>query len=111
VYDTLEVYKSVTDTLVIPVSYTHLDETEVTELKVYPNPTKDELHIALEIIEDFGNHQIRIVNSGGEKVFYGMMDQSKMSLSLADLGPKGMYYLQILNDAGRIVESRKILLE
>ena len=81
------------------------------KIKIYPNPTNDVI-----IIQTDGNYQnvtdfsIRIINTLGQTIFKNMVNIQLFTVDISAFGVSGIYYLQITDETGQIVEVRKIIL-
>ena len=97
IYDTLTtydtIYLSVTDTLYIDVNLSGIPSITNT-IKVYPNPTAD------QVIIDNGNYTamgsggyiINILNSTGQQVFSSPVNQQTFTIDISQFGSNGLYY-------------------
>ena len=115
IYDTLTtydtIYLSVTDTLYIDVNLSGIPSITNT-IKVYPNPTAD------QVIIDNGNYTamgsggyiINILNSTGQQVFSSPVNQQTFTIDISQFGSNGLYYVQILNANLSVVEVKHIIL-
>jgi hypothetical protein len=106
---------TVTDTLIInvgqlsyinPVSYAN-------DITIYPNPTSTQVNISFNNITDLTDGNINIINSLGQQVattpITATGTQTTMQLSV--WGGTGMYFVQIINAQGQIVDIKKIILQ
>jgi hypothetical protein len=110
VYDTVLI--SVTDTLIIDLTLTDVNSSEVLNtLSIYPNPSST--HITI----DYGNfalisgYQLSIENSVGQQVFQTFISQPADYLSLSTWGGNGMYFVHIIDPQGNTIDVRKIVIE
>lgn len=80
---------------------------ENTTFKIFPNPVKDNLNIFSQCKEE---SNIKIYNSNGAlvKVFY--LNKDFTSVSISDLS-MGLYFYQIKNSNGNILDSGKLMKE
>jgi hypothetical protein len=103
---------TVTDTLVINYNMTSLNPLSYeSTIKIYPNPTSDYLTIAYGNTDVLSGHRLIIQNSLGEMVFEDLISQPISVLSVDTLGAVGLYFVQLQNSLGEIVETRKIVLQ
>jgi len=79
-------------------------------IKIYPNPTRDELTI------DFGSSQdktciLKLFDVPGKTIFSKILDQSmgKVTLSLKDI-PNGIYVCRIMDNSNNILYRDKLLI-
>ena len=103
---------SVTDTLIINVNRTGYNPiTFENTLKVYPNPAKDKITIDNGNLTKMTGYSIKIMNSLGQQVFQNTINQQQFNIDITDWGGNGMYFLQLIDKSGNIVDIRKILLQ
>jgi hypothetical protein len=106
---------TVTDTLIInvgqvsyinPVAYAN-------NITIYPNPANTQVNISFNNITDLAGGSIKIVNSLGQQVATTPITISgtNTTLSLNTWGGTGLYYVQILNAQGTVVDVKKIILQ
>jgi hypothetical protein len=102
---------SVTDTLVINVNRTGYNPvTYSNTLKVYPNPTKDRITIDNGDISKMSGYSIKIFNSLGQQKFQSAINQQQFTIDITQWGGNGLYFLNLLDASGNIIDVRKILL-
>jgi hypothetical protein len=101
---------SVTDTLKISFITGLNDLTQDFGLmKVYPNPSSS--NITLEAQNTTGNYSVKINNSFGQPVCSSVITQSKTIINLSSLGSGGIFYLQVLDNQNKVLETKKLILE
>lgn len=102
---------AVTDTLIIHTITTAINTGQETlnNIKVYPNPTKDVLNIAVS--NTATTYSITINNSLGQSVYSSQLNTALLQVNLNTLGPKGLYVIQILDNKNNVVETKKLILE
>lgn len=114
VYDTLTIYDttfiSVTDTLFIDVNDAGQSNLYLTTIKVFPNPTSDQVIIDNGDYGQMVNYEIKITNSQAQIVFDEIVDQQNFTISISSLGGSGTYYLTLYDDTGAPLTTRKIIL-
>lgn len=77
-------------------------------IKAYPNPASDKLTI--EIDNNTGHH-IRMINTLGQIMHESEVINNKTSIDLSQLSGKGVYFLEISNSQGKLIDVKKIILE
>ena len=87
------------------------ENTAITNLEVYPNPSRDIFNVSF-VSDEIQNLEISIINVVGEAVYTADLDQfvgqftKEVSLSTY---PKGVYFLEITTDKGVI--NKKLILQ
>ena len=112
VYDTVTTYISVTDTLFINVNTVGLNNnTIINTIKVFPNPTNSYLNLDYGNYSNLNGYSVKIVNTLSQVIYNQPITQQSETIDLSTFGGNGIYYLNILNPQGNIVEVRKIVLQ
>jgi hypothetical protein len=106
---------TVTDTLIINVgklSYTN-PVSYANNITLYPNPANTQVNISFNNITDLTGGQIKIINSLGQQVATTPITLSgtNTTLALNTWGGKGLYFVQIENAQGQIIDIKKIILQ
>jgi hypothetical protein len=106
---------TVTDTLIINVgqlSFTN-PVTWANNITIAPNPASTEVNINFNTITNLAGGSINIINALGQSVATTPITASgtNTTLSLATWGGTGMYFVQIINAQGQIVDIKKIILQ
>jgi hypothetical protein len=104
-----------TDTLIINVgqlSYT-APVTFANNITIYPNPANTQVNISFNNIADLAGGTIKIINSLGQQVATTPISLSgtNTTLALNTWGGTGLYFVQIINAQGQIVDIKKIILQ
>jgi hypothetical protein len=106
---------TVTDTLIInvgklsysnPVSYAN-------NITIYPNPANTQVNISFNNITDLTGGHINIINSLGQQVATSQITVSgtNTTMALDTWGGTGLYFVQIINPQGQIIDIKKIMLQ
>lgn len=106
---------TVTDTLIINVgklSYTN-PITYANNITLYPNPANTQVNISFTNITDLTGGHVNIINSLGQQVATTPITLSgtNTTLGLTTWGGSGLYFVQIINSQGQIVDIKKIILQ
>lgn len=82
-------------------------------ISISPNPTDSKINIEFNKFNTLTGGQINIINSLGQQVATTPITTSgKQSImQLATWGGSGMYFVQIINPQGQIVDIKKIILQ
>lgn len=103
---------SVTDTLVINVKRASLNPLAYTNtIKVYPNPTNDKITIDNGDLSKMTGYSIKIYNSIGQQLFQSNITQQQFSLDITQWGGNGLYFMELKDNNGNIVDIKKIVLQ
>lgn len=106
---------TVTDTLIINVgqlSYTN-PIAYSNNITIAPNPASSQININFNNISDLNGGTLKVINSLGQQVATTPITTSgKQSImQLATWGGSGMYFVQIINPQGIVVDVKKIILQ
>jgi hypothetical protein len=106
VYDTI----AVTDTLYIDITTGLAAPNDVNRMKVYPNPSTGQVFIDNGNYALLPNYSLKIVNTLGQQVFSSLINSPAFMINLSQFGGPGIYFLQIMDPGGQMVEEKKIIL-
>ena len=106
---------TVTDTLIINVgqmSYTN-PVAYANNITIYPNPASTQININFNNITDLTGGTVKIINSLGQQVASTpiTLTGTSTSMALGSWGGNGVYFVQILNAQGIVVDVKKIILQ
>ena len=106
---------TVTDTLVINSGQLSFNDPVLwaNNITIAPNPAKTQININFNNITDLNGGTIKIINSLGQQVGTAPVTISgtNTSMQLSTWGGAGLYFVQILNSQGQIVDIKKIILQ
>ncbi|MFC0878449.1 LamG-like jellyroll fold domain-containing protein [Saccharicrinis sp. FJH2] len=104
---------SVTDTLIIDVTFTNNQEEDMTNrILIYPNPTRDMVTINTgSYYNQISGHKILITDVTGRVVFESYISEPIYQINIDEFGDPGMYLIQIMNSANHVTDTRKLILE
>lgn len=103
---------SVTDTLIIKstlVTSTPPNNTNI--IKIFPNPTKDHITINFGNYIAMNGYSIKISNSLGQSIFTTSINQQTEYIDLSTWSGNGLYFVHIIDNLGKTIEIRKIILK
>ena len=106
---------TVTDTLIINVGQLSFNDpvTWANNITIAPNPASTEVNINFNNITNLNGGTLKIINSLGQQVATTPITTSgtNSTMQLATWGGSGMYFVQIINPQGQIVDIKKIILQ
>jgi hypothetical protein len=116
IYDTITYYDSVlisvTDTLIINVNLSGISSPNNSNtLKIYPNPANDIVFIDNGNFSSITNYSLKIINSLGQDVFNSFITISQFQIPITSFGGVGLYYIQLYDDTGNLIEIRKLIIQ
>ena len=114
--DTITYYDSVlisvTDTLIINVNLSGISSPNNSNtLKIYPNPANDVVFIDNGNFNSMSNYNLKIINSLGQEVFNSFITIPQFQIPITSFGGLGLYYIQLYNDTGGLLEIRKLIIQ
>jgi hypothetical protein len=114
VYDTIQVYDTiaVTDTLIIDAVLTGVEAPDhINTLKVYPNPANDHLFIHTGDYATMDGYSLKIINQVGATVYETNVEDQIYEVNLSTWTGIGLYFLQVIDSGGGLIDIRKIILQ
>jgi len=89
---------------------TGVEENLFGNVSIYPNPTNGQLTINLgnENISNFG---ISICNTLGQRIQFIKVQSNQTTFDLSKYGSQGIYFVQLVNDKGAVIETKKVVLQ
>jgi hypothetical protein len=106
---------TVTDTLIINVGQLSFESPILyaNNITIFPNPASTQININFNNITNLTGGSIKIINSIGQQVSTTPITASgtNSTMSLSTWGGSGLYFVQILNSQGQIVDIKKIVLQ
>jgi hypothetical protein len=87
--------------------------TYANSITISPNPASTQVNIAFNNISDLNGGSIKIINSLGQQVATTPIKTTgaTTTMTLSAWGGSGLYFVQIVNSQGQIVDIKKILLQ
>jgi hypothetical protein len=106
---------TVTDTLIINVGQLSYNNpvTYANNITIAPNPASSQININFNNITDLNGGTLKVINSLGQEVATTPITTSgtNSTMQLATWGGTGIYFVQIINPQGQIVDIKKIILQ
>ena len=103
---------TVTDTLVINTNITSYNPiTYQSKIKIYPNPSHDKIQIESSAATIADNYHIKIINSLSQVVSQNQLNQTLISIDLSTFTGNGIYFVQLYDVKGNLIDVKKIVLQ
>ena len=106
---------TVTDTLIINVGQLSFNDpvTWANNITIFPNPASTEININFNNITNLDGGTLKVINSLGQEVATTPITTSgtQSIMQFSTWGGTGMYFVQIINPQGQIVDIKKIILQ
>jgi hypothetical protein len=106
---------TVTDTLIINVGQLSFNDpvTWANNITIAPNPASTEININFNNITSLAGGSLKIINSLGQEVATAPVTATgtNATMELNTWGGNGLYFVQIINAQGQIVDIKKIILQ
>jgi len=103
---------SVTDTLIIDAVLTGINPPDnINTLKVYPNPASDHIFINTGDYTRLKGYRLKVINQIGAIVFETDVKDPLYEVNLSEWTGMGLYFLQLIDSGGNIIDIRKIVLQ
>jgi hypothetical protein len=106
---------TVTDTLIINVGQLSFNDpvTYANNITIAPNPASTQININFNNITNLNGGTLKVINSLGQEVATTPITTSgtQSIMQLATWGGTGMYFVQIINPQGIVVDVKKIILQ
>ena len=74
-------------------SSTSDEEVVMSEIKLFPNPAKENLQVSISNFDEMGSATFTIVNAIGQEVYTGTLDSNETSINISTLN-SGVYYFK-----------------
>ena len=106
---------TVTDTLVINIGQLSFNDPVAwaNNITIAPNPANSQININFNNITNLNGGTLKVINSSGQQVASTPITLSgtNTTLALTTWGGAGLYFVQIINAQGQIVDIKKIILQ
>lgn len=103
---------TVTDTLLINTGITGFNPvTYKNTIKIFPNPTHDQITINYGNYAAMSGYTLKIINSLGQVMFTTPINQAQSILNLSTWTGNGIYFINVIDATGNIIDIKKIVLQ
>lgn len=82
-----------------------------TLITMYPNPTNSKINIDCGNLKDLIGNEIRVTNALGQEIYKSTLSKQKEDIPLSSIASSGLYFITIINSQGRLITTKKIILQ
>ena len=116
IYDTVTHYDSllvsVTDTLIININLSSFSSPNISNtLRIYPNPAVDIVLIDNGNFNSMSDYSLKILNSLGQEVFNSFINTAQFQIPIINFGGVGLYHIKLYDNAGSLIDTRKLIIQ
>lgn len=105
-------YCSITDTLIIDVSLTGINQPNNTNtIRIYPNPAHSYVIVNTGNYQSMSDYSISIKNMLGQNVFNAKINKQEFRIDVNNFGGYGIYIVEITDNSNIVVTTRKIIIQ
>ena len=105
---------TVTDALVINIGLLSRDKNPMiyqNTITIAPNPAKDHIIIDSGNLTSMIGYRIKISNSLSQEVYNKELNEQQFTVPILNWGGTGLYFVHIIDNKGRTIDMKKIILE
>ena len=108
---TIKMIVNTTEKIISVNQTTGLREFENSDISVYPNPARDRIFINTGKYCRLDGTRLRIMNQLGASVFKTSITEARYEINSSEWSGPGLYYLQVFDNKGNTMVTRKIVLQ
>lgn len=86
-----------------------INDNEIKELMIYPNPTSDQVTINIGNLANEGEVTARIVNTLGQEIYKTQMNQEQLTIPLKSIASSGLYFVTIYDALSDTATTKKVI--
>ena len=87
------------------------EEFETNDLKLYPNPAKDQITIDLGTTSNAMGWSYKIVNTLGQEVLNGVLNSQQNTIQLNNIKGQGVYFVKVYDCSNALMITKKIIIQ
>ncbi len=80
-------------------------------ITIYPNPTNSKINIDCSLQSSLIGSQVTITTILGQEIYNSKINQLVTEIPISSFASNGVYFVQIINAQGQIVDIKKIILQ
>jgi hypothetical protein len=81
------------------------------QIKVYPNPAKEQITIDLGTNSNIIGGNYKIINTLGQEVLIGVLNSQQNIIQLNNIKGQGVYFVKIYDNFNNLLETKKIIIQ
>lgn len=82
---------------------------KVNMVKVYPNPANDQITVYNGNLASVNGYSLKIMNTLGQEVLAMPLEQQSTKVNVSTLSNQNLYFIQIIDAKGEVIETQKIM--
>ena len=82
---------------------------KVNMVKVYPNPANDQITVYNGNLVSVNGYSLKIMNTLGQEVLAMPLEQQSTKVNVSTLSNQNLYFIQIIDAKGEVIETQKIM--
>ena len=95
----------------VQLGTTGVHENEIYEIRISPNPSNTHLYFDYGNLNIMNGYNLIIRNALGQQIFTKNITSQTDYLNSSNWGGNGLYFAQVIDSVGNIIELRKIILQ
>jgi hypothetical protein len=95
----------------VQLGTTGVHENEIYEIRISPNPSNTHLYFDYGNLNIMNGYNLIIKNALGQQIFTKNITSQTDYLNSSNWGGNGLYFAQVIDSVGNIIELRKIILQ
>jgi hypothetical protein len=100
-----------TVSFIVQLGTTGVHENEIYEIRISPSPSNTHLYFDYGNLNIMNGYNLIIRNALGQQIFTKNITSQTDYLNSSNWGRKGLYFAQVIDSVGNIIELRKIILQ
>lgn len=78
-------------------------------VQIYPNPCTDLVYLEFKEITSRDNYQIQVFQEDGQFIFDQKVEQQRSYIPVSELRDGNIYFIQVLDNGGKIIATEKLI--
>lgn len=100
-----------TVSFIVQLGTTGVHENEIYQIRISPNPSNTHLYFDYGNLNIMNGYNLIIKNASGQQIFTKNITSQTDYLNSSNWGGNGLYFAQVIDSVGNIIELRKIILQ